>query len=184
MFAQKLHCIYLNVRALSEKVHMLHLLSLIMHLELLGPKQFDGTCSNAVVLKALCIIHGLPVTDCMTSDFTGMIFFFFFLYLLAFLERECMHTCKNTHTHTQHLLGEDCLAGELCASLSSCSWDGLSLWLFQGVREKLLWWLRTAVWSLCEHAGCLRGCHRCTGISSRKPKVLFCVQITPTKADK
>ena len=63
-----------SVHAVSEKAASL---TLTMNLEsLLCPQQFHETsATKALVLKALCIIQGLPVTDCMTSASTQILLF-------------------------------------------------------------------------------------------------------------
>ncbi len=131
---------------------------------LMEPEALKSPC-----WKLLWIIHGLPVTDCMTAASTGITRF-----KSTGFPRAWLHTCAKTliytrtHTHTYTaLLTEGCSVRVLCAFLlTSCRYR-LSLWLFQGVGEKLLWWLWTSVWFLCEHTGCLgcvhhqRGCHSC-----------------------
>lgn len=62
---------------MMKKASMLHYLSLDLHLELhFSPKQFDGTSSeSSSAEKVVWIIHGLPVTDCMTAASTGITHF-------------------------------------------------------------------------------------------------------------
>lgn len=164
MFALKSYCAFTSRSsdcAASEKASTLHFLPLTMHLELeFSPKQFDGTCSKAVALKALWIIHRLPVTDCMTAASTGIA-----LFISAGFPRAWMrvHMWKSTHTHPTLACWRNCLARKLCASLPASCWDGLPLWLFEGVREKRLWWLWTPVWALWMSQ---LGCHSCRDISS------------------
>lgn len=108
---------------------------------------------------------------------------------LALLERECTHMCKiHAHIRTHTCTHKPCslkIARPQCsvrsclpAATMDCLFD-----YFRVLREKLLWWLRTSVWSLCEHSGCLScgnhqlGCHSCRDIWSGNQSP-FCTVFT------
>lgn len=86
-----------------------HLLSHSVRLKLeLSLQQFDGTCCKAPALKALWIIHALPVTDCMTAASTGI--------------TRLISTGILSSVNARMRLTEDGAASELSASLlASCS---------------------------------------------------------------
>lgn len=96
--------------------------------------------------KALWIIHGLPVTDCMTAASTGI------THLISTgFPRAWMHAHMQKHSRWLKIARPE-RSVPPCLPAVDC---GLCLWLFQGVRENLLWWWWTSVWSQCEHTGCL-----------------------------
>lgn len=94
------------------------------------------------LLKALWIIHGLLVTDCTAADFTGNTL----LITTGFFKHERVHSCKKQkthHAHTHQLPEPSCVFLKTlqhpppAALLAGCR-NGLSLWLFQSVKEKNL----------------------------------------------
>lgn len=93
------------------------------------------------LLKALWIIHGLLVTDCTAADFTGNTL----LITTGFFKHERVHSCKKQKTHHAHT-HTNCPSPVVsfwrpsnppAALLAGCR-NGLSLWLFQSVKEKNL----------------------------------------------
>lgn len=114
-------------------------------------KQSDGTwLQSCPRWKPLWIIHGLPVTDCMTAASTGITRLISIGFPQAWTRAHMWKYTHNKHPRSPWL-GEGCSAREGPGPLLAGRRDRLSLWLFQGVGEKRLWWLRTSAWSLFAH---------------------------------
>lgn len=135
--------------------------SLAMHLDWKSsPKQFDRTyCKDAFAESSVdnswtpsVWLHG----SCFHWNHTSHV-------ILAFFGHECLHMCKHTHTHTctqtpsrpnHGLLKITRPQSSLLLCLPAAE-NGSSLFdCFRMSEKKLLWWLRTSVWSLCELIGC------------------------------
>lgn len=100
LFALKPQCAFTpasSVCAVCGKAAMLHLLLLTMHLEF-PPKQFDGACSEAAVLKAAVDNSWTPSEWLHDSSFHWN--HTFHVNWLSLSLSACTHVQKNTHTHT------------------------------------------------------------------------------------